>query len=37
MITWTFAGWMNLAPFGITRSDPPMPTGTIGTPALSAT
>ena len=26
---------MNLAPFGITRSDPPMPTGTIGTPALS--
>ena len=27
---------MNLAPFGITRSDPPMPTGTIGTPALTA-
>ena len=28
---------MNFAPFGITRSDPPIPTGTIGTPAFTAT
>ena len=30
-------GLMNLAPFGITRSEPPIPTGTIGTPARRAT
>ena len=30
-------GRMNLAPFGIARSEPPMPTGTIGTPAFTAT
>ena len=37
MITCTLRGWMNRAPFGITTSEPPMPTGTIGTPAFSAT
>ncbi len=36
-MTWTLCGWMNLAPLGITRSEPPMPTGTIGTPARRAT
>ena len=33
----TLRGYTNLAFFGITRSDPPMPTGTIGTSALIAT
>ena len=28
---------MTFEPFGMTRSEPPMPTGTIGTPALAAT
>ena len=33
----SFAGWMNFEPFGIARSEPPIPTGTIGTPVLDAT
>ena len=37
MIMCTLRGSMNLAPFGITRSEPPMPTGTIGTLAFTAT
>ena len=34
--TCSLRGRMNLAPFGIARSEPPMPTGTIGTPAFTA-
>jgi hypothetical protein len=34
--TCTLRGYTNRACRGITRADPPMPTGTIGTPALTA-
>jgi hypothetical protein len=34
--TCTLRGKMNFAPFGIARSLPAMPTGTIGTPAFTA-
>ena len=36
-MTCTLCGWMKRAPLGMTASDPPMPTGMIGTPALRAT
>ena len=36
-ITWILAGRMKFLPFGIADSDPPMPTGTIGTPVRAAT
>ena len=35
--TWTFFGYTNFACRGITSAEPPMPTGTIGTPARAAT
>ena len=36
MTTCSLRGRMNFAPFGIARSEPPIPTGTIGTPAFTA-
>jgi hypothetical protein len=36
MTTWTRTGRSIRAPLGMARSDPPMPTGTIGTLARSA-
>ena len=33
----TLTGWIRLLPFGMAHSLPPMPTGTIGTPARAAT